>query len=47
MRPVRRSRRSCAFGTEAEFINADVRKENDVRALVDKTSRGSAVSMSR
>src|SRR2546423_12745244 len=27
--------RSC--GSEAEFINADVRKEGDVRALVDKT----------
>src|SRR6266853_1225992 len=26
-----------SFGSEAEFINADVRKENDVRALVDKT----------
>src|SRR5882757_6892488 len=26
-----------ALGTEAEFINADVRKEDDVRALVDKT----------
>ena len=26
-----------ALGSEAEFINADVRKENDVRALVDKT----------
>jgi NAD(P)-dependent dehydrogenase (short-subunit alcohol dehydrogenase family) len=26
-----------AFGTEAGFINADVRKEDDVRALVDKT----------
>jgi NAD(P)-dependent dehydrogenase (short-subunit alcohol dehydrogenase family) len=26
-----------AFGTEAEFINADVRKEDDVRAMVDKT----------
>src|ERR1700691_2755624 len=26
-----------AFGTEPEFINADVRKEDDVRALVDKT----------
>src|SRR2546429_3057975 len=26
-----------AFGSEAEFINADVRKENDVRALVDQT----------
>jgi NAD(P)-dependent dehydrogenase (short-subunit alcohol dehydrogenase family) len=26
-----------AFGSETEFINADVRKEDDVRALVDKT----------
>src|ERR1700733_10758535 len=26
-----------AFGSEAEFINADVRKEDDVRDLVDKT----------
>ena len=26
-----------SFGAEADFINADVRKENDVRALVDKT----------
>jgi NAD(P)-dependent dehydrogenase (short-subunit alcohol dehydrogenase family) len=26
-----------SFGTEAEFINADVRKEDDVRALVDQT----------
>src|SRR5258705_4811245 len=26
-----------AFGSQAEFINADVRKEDDVRALVDKT----------
>src|SRR6202049_4083462 len=26
-----------AFGSEAEFINADVRKEGDVRAMVDKT----------
>src|SRR6201988_2580253 len=26
-----------SFGSEAEFISADVRKENDVRALVDKT----------
>jgi NAD(P)-dependent dehydrogenase (short-subunit alcohol dehydrogenase family) len=26
-----------ALGMEAEFINADVRKEDDVRALVDKT----------
>jgi NAD(P)-dependent dehydrogenase (short-subunit alcohol dehydrogenase family) len=26
-----------SFGTEAEFINADVRKEEDIRAMVDKT----------
>ena len=26
-----------SFGSEAEFINADVRKEDDVRAMVDKT----------
>src|SRR5271165_7196870 len=26
-----------SFGSEAEFINADVRKEGDVRALVDQT----------
>src|SRR6266849_10660293 len=26
-----------SFGSEAEFIHADVRKEDDVRALVDKT----------
>src|SRR4029078_1939470 len=26
-----------SFGTEAEFINEDVRKDNDVRALADKT----------
>ena len=26
-----------SIGSEAEFINADVRKEDDVRALVDKT----------
>src|SRR6202790_238925 len=26
-----------SIGAEAEFINADVRKEDDVRALVDKT----------
>src|SRR6202047_1688331 len=26
-----------SFGSEAEFIRADVRKEDDVRALVDKT----------
>ena len=26
-----------SLGSEAEFINADVRKEEDVRALVDKT----------
>jgi hypothetical protein len=36
-----------SLGSEAEFINADVRKEDDVRAMVDKTSHGSAVSMSR
>ena len=27
----------CSFGSEAEFINADVRKEDEVRALIDKT----------
>src|SRR5258706_2620478 len=27
----------CSFGSEAEFINADVRKEDDVRTLVDQT----------
>src|SRR5712672_4826147 len=26
-----------SFGSEAEFIKADVRKEDEVRALVDKT----------
>jgi NAD(P)-dependent dehydrogenase (short-subunit alcohol dehydrogenase family) len=26
-----------SFGSEAEFINADVRKEDDIRAVVDKT----------
>src|SRR6202008_1304683 len=26
-----------SFGSEAEFINADVRKDDDVRSLVDKT----------
>src|SRR5882757_6104027 len=26
-----------SFGSEAEFINADIRKEGDVRALVDRT----------
>jgi NAD(P)-dependent dehydrogenase (short-subunit alcohol dehydrogenase family) len=26
-----------SFGSEAEFINTDVRKEDDVRSLVDKT----------
>ena len=26
-----------SFGSEAEFINADVRKEDDVRAMIDKT----------
>src|ERR1700742_5150071 len=25
------------FGSEAEFVNADVRKEDDIRAMVDKT----------
>jgi NAD(P)-dependent dehydrogenase (short-subunit alcohol dehydrogenase family) len=26
-----------SFGAEAEFVNADVRKDDDVRAMVDKT----------
>ena len=26
-----------SYGAEAEFVNADVRKEDDVRAMVDKT----------
>ena len=26
-----------SFGSEAEFVNADVRKEDEVRTLVDKT----------
>jgi NAD(P)-dependent dehydrogenase (short-subunit alcohol dehydrogenase family) len=26
-----------AFGSEAEFVNADVRREDEVRAMVDKT----------
>src|ERR1700676_3827868 len=26
-----------SFGSEAEFIKADVRKEDDIRAIVDKT----------
>jgi NAD(P)-dependent dehydrogenase (short-subunit alcohol dehydrogenase family) len=26
-----------AFGSEAEFINADIRKEDDVRVMIDKT----------
>jgi NAD(P)-dependent dehydrogenase (short-subunit alcohol dehydrogenase family) len=26
-----------SFGSEAEFINADVRKEDDVRVMIDKT----------
>ena len=26
-----------SFGSEAEFINADVRKDEDVRALMDRT----------
>jgi NAD(P)-dependent dehydrogenase (short-subunit alcohol dehydrogenase family) len=29
--------RNCALGAEAEFINADVRDEDDVRAMVDQT----------
>ena len=38
MRPARRSSRSCALSVQRpEFINANVRKEDDVRALVDKT----------
>jgi len=36
-----------SLGSEAEFINADVRKEDDVRTLVDKTVARFAVSMSR
>jgi len=36
-----------SLDSEAEFINADVRKDDDVRALVDKTSHGLAASMSR
>ena len=31
------ARKLQALGSEAEFINADVRKEDDVRTLVDKT----------
>src|SRR5258706_5416528 len=26
-----------SYGSEAEFVNADVRKEDDVRTMVDKT----------
>jgi NAD(P)-dependent dehydrogenase (short-subunit alcohol dehydrogenase family) len=26
-----------SFGSEAEFLNADVRKDDDVRVLVEKT----------
>src|SRR5712691_1413131 len=33
-----------SFGSEAEFINADVRKEDDVRALVDKTAESYAAT---
>ena len=36
-----------SLGSEAEFVNADVRKDDDVRALVDKTVARLAVSMSR
>src|ERR1700692_2285358 len=32
-----RAKELRSFGSEAEFINADVRKDEDVRALVDKT----------
>jgi NAD(P)-dependent dehydrogenase (short-subunit alcohol dehydrogenase family) len=36
-----------SFGSEAEFINADVRMEDDVRNMVDKTvARFGHVSMS-
>jgi NAD(P)-dependent dehydrogenase (short-subunit alcohol dehydrogenase family) len=35
-----------ALGSEAEFINADVRHEDEVRALVDKTVERLAASMS-
>jgi len=31
------ARNAPGFGIEAEFINADVRKEDDVRAMVDRT----------
>ena len=34
---VRPSFASCALGTEAEFIRADVRHEDDVRDSVDRT----------
>ncbi len=36
-----------SFGSEAEFINADVRKEDDVALWSTRPSRGLAVSMSR
>ena len=36
-----------SLGSEAEFINADVRKEDDVRALVDKTVARFGRSMSQ
>ena len=36
-----------SLGSEAEFIKADVRKEDDVRTLVDQTVARLAVSMSR
>ena len=35
----------CSFGSEAEFIKADIRKDDYVRALVDKTVARSAVSL--
>src|SRR5438445_4076925 len=36
-----------SFGSEAEFINADVRKDDDVRALSTRPSHAFAVSVSR
>jgi NAD(P)-dependent dehydrogenase (short-subunit alcohol dehydrogenase family) len=34
-----------AFGSEAEFINADVRREDDVRNLVDRTIARASVAL--
>ena len=36
-RPKNSPRELRSLGAEAEFINADVRKETDIRDLVDKT----------